>query len=379
MRVKVEHRGGDRYRVRIYVGRGLDGKPRRASRDFRAKNQREANKLAAEHEAALRRELSETRDRSATVDGLIDDWERLPRAASTTYRNQSIVREIRKAFGSAKLDRLATRDIDLWYASLLASGRSPSTVNHYHRVLASMMAQAEAWGRVPIAPTRRARPPKRPKPNPRPPATDVLGRLIADASPSLQLAALLAARLGLRRGEICGLRWADLERHVSVVDGQEVERWTIDVRRSISDIPGQGLAVKLPKNDESVRSVALDDATVAALAVWRETSPGDSYILADPVDPTQPRRPGWVSLAWSRLCAGHGVKVRFHDLRHWSATNMIGAGVDIKTASSRLGHSLASTTLNMYAKALPGADADAARLLGALLPGPTPDRSVMTE
>lgn len=377
--MKAEHLGDDRWRVRIGAGRGLDGKYRQVQRVFRAKSKREAYRIADAVRADLRKEIDDTRDRRATVNGLIDDWLKLPRAASTDYRNQSIVREIRAAFGPSRLDKVTTRDVDLWYAKLLAEGRTASTVNHYHRVLASMMAQAEWWGRVDIAPTRRARPPKRPKPNPRPPATDVLVRLVGDASPSLQLAAIIGSRLGLRRGEICGLRWSDLSSRLVVArdkDGnpQEVVQWSIDVRRSISDVPGRGLEVKLPKNDESVRTLALDDATVAALAAWRDVFPGppDGYILAPPTDPSSPRRPGWISSAWQRLCRAHGVNVRFHDLRHWSASNMLGAGVPIATASKRLGHSLSSTTLNMYTRALPGSDAEAAQLLGELLPSPAP-------
>lgn len=360
MTVRAEHIKDDRYRVRIYVGMGLDGKPRQATKSFRAKSQREANKLAATHEANLRADLEATIDRRATVNGVIDDWLQLPRATTTAYRNESIVREIRAAFGPARLEKLTTRDVDLWYASLLAGGRSPSTVNHYHRVLSAILKQAEVWGRIKYAPTRTARPPKRPRPNPRPPATDVLARLLADASPSLQVAALLGGRLGLRRGEICGLRWDD-------INGNE-----LTIERAVVDVPGKGVEVKAPKNEESIRTLHLDESTLAVLEAWHALNPGTRYVLSDPTDGTgqSPRHPGWLSQAWRRLCASHGVKVRFHDLRHWAATAMLGAGIPVKTASARLGHSLTSTTLNMYARALPGSDAEAARVLGELLPTP---------
>lgn len=365
---KAEHLGGDRWRVRVAVGgRSLDGKYRQLSRTFRADGQRAADRQARKIAAALDNELEAGRERRATLNGVIDDWELIPRAESTKYRNRSIVARIRKDLGHHRLEKLGTRDIDLWYAKLAADGMTDTTIHHYHRVLHSMLMLAERWDKVPLAPTRKSSPPKRNDPDPKPPRTDVLVRVIADATPGVQLAALLAGRLGLRRGEVCGLRWGDAE------DGH------ITVRRSLTDVPGRGVEVKETKTKRE-RTLAMDDLTVSMLAaVYPAGVSPDAYIVASPTDPTglTPRSPGWLSQAWVRLCRKHGVKIRFHDLRHWSASNMIDAGVPIKTVSKRLGHSLTSTTLNIYTGELPGADEAAAAALAARLPDPS--NSVATE
>jgi integrase len=86
---------------------------------------------------------------------------------------------------------------------------------------------------------------------------------------------------------------------------------------------------------------------------------------------SSPTRPGRVTLAFIRLCKQQGINgVRLHDLRHFSASRLLGAGVPVKTVSGRLGHANAATTLNVYAHFLENSDAEAAKVLGGLLRRP---------
>ncbi len=94
----------------------------------------------------------------------------------------------------------------------------------------------------------------------------------------------------------------------------------------------------------------------------------DGFIFSDSPDGQSPWRPGRVTLAFTRLCRQMGiVGVRLHDLRHFAASRMLGAGVPVPTVAGRLGHANAATTLNVYAHVLESSDAEAARVLAGLL------------
>ena len=94
----------------------------------------------------------------------------------------------------------------------------------------------------------------------------------------------------------------------------------------------------------------------------------NNYVFANSLDGDVPWRPHRVTLAFIRLCDELGIRgVRLHDLRHFTATQMLASGVPVKTVAGRLGHANAATTLNVYAHALESSDADAAHLLGSIL------------
>lgn len=94
----------------------------------------------------------------------------------------------------------------------------------------------------------------------------------------------------------------------------------------------------------------------------------DAYLFSHEVDFSQPWRPNYATLAFSRLRTELGLNgVKLHHLRHFSATQLLASGIDIRTVSGRLGHANASTTLDIYAQFVEQADERAAVALGALL------------
>src|SRR5262249_14291849 len=96
----------------------------------------------------------------------------------------------------------------------------------------------------------------------------------------------------------------------------------------------------------------------------------DAYVFSRDPEGLDPWRPGYVTLAFSRLRDELGLTgVRLHDLRHFNATNLLANGTDVRTVSGRLGHADASTTLNIYAHFMQRADREAAALVGGLLDG----------
>ena len=140
-----------------------------------------------------------------------------------------------------------------------------------------------------------------------------------------------------------------------------------------------------------VRTIALDAACIGLLAARRQRADtearmagvalGDgAYVWATSVDGLAPRTPDSITRAFADLCdtlereTGHPWPFRFHDLRHLSATELVGAGVDVRTVASRLGHADPSVTLRVYAHAVQERDRAAAELLGTRFALPTASR-----
>jgi integrase len=89
-----------------------------------------------------------------------------------------------------------------------------------------------------------------------------------------------------------------------------------------------------------------------------------AFVFSDHERGIEPWRPNRVTLAFRRLCIELGIPgIRFHDLRHFAATNLLSAGIDVRTVSGRLGHANAATTLGTYAHFVGAADRNAAAVL----------------
>jgi integrase len=178
---------------------------------------------------------------------------------------------------------------------------------------------------------------------------------------------ILALTTGLRRGELLALEW----KHVDLLNG------IIDVKQSLSHSNGENI-IKEPKTKNSVRRVSLPAAIIPDLNQYKlhmekEKSTaeiwegGDHFFVfsfsnGKPYYHTVPRR--W----FSRFLQRNGFKhIRFHDLRHTSATLLINKGVHAKTISARLGHADIRTTMNVYGHALQTADQAAADKFDSLL------------
>jgi integrase len=132
-----------------------------------------------------------------------------------------------------------------------------------------------------------------------------------------------------------------------------------------------------------MRQIALDVGSVELLGAHRARAtqrglacgislPPTSFVFSHEPDGSTPWRPDYVSLKFRRLRKGLGLDdVRLHDLRHFVATTLLGAGVDLRTVAGRLGHAAGGrTTLAVYAHFLQAPDREAAQLLGRLLTAP---------
>ena len=189
---------------------------------------------------------------------------------------------------------------------------------------------------------------------------DQLGRFLFLARSSTHFAALwLAANTGMRRGEILGLRWVDVD----------LELARLSVNRSLVSVAYE-LHESRGKTRTARRTIDLDERTVNVLqSIRRPDSEDESYVFCH-LDGS-PIHPQVLSDAFKRLVSQSGLpRIRLHDLRHTHATLLLKAGVPIKVVSERLGHSTPGFTMATYQHVLPGMQAEAARTFAALIERP---------
>jgi len=365
------------WEIRVYIGRDpVTGKPKQVSKTVHGGSRAadEALRDLIENQAPSRVDGV-----GATVSQLLDQWlqecERLDLSPTTmlTYRAQ-IKQTIRPRLGKLPLNRLTSKHLDDLYGAMKAAGQSPKTIRNHHAILSSALHQAVRWGWVRDNVAEMAKPPRVSPRRVTAPSVEVVRSIIVAAEkedPRLAPLLMLAALTGMRRGELCALRWSD----VDLKTGQ------MEVSRSIVVVPG-GLAEKSTKTDRG-RIVALDEVGVALLTQYRDqvdgwarqadgVVPDDAFMFSPELDGSTPFRPDSVTNFFVRVRDDLGFdSVRLHDLRHFTATQLIGAGVDVRTVAGRLGHSDASVTLRVYSHVIEERDRAAAVIMGRVLdPGP---------
>jgi integrase len=293
---------------------------------------------------------------------------------------ESAEREIKgrlSELANTPIRELTPEAIDAAYSRWLKGGAtygklSASSVHRHAATLSAGLNLGVKWGWLDVNPAHRASAPvqrtERQLAVPSPSQVADLIRAAEAGDPVMAAAIALAFVTGARRGELVALRWSDLD-----LDGGVVRIW-----RSLTQV-GDEVTEKSTKTDK-VRTVSLDHRAVALLRrhrAWQEAlsvraeSPlvADPYVLSDNANGARPIPPGKITDRFTALRGKSGVhRVRFHDLRHASITELIRSGVDVKTVSARAGHSRSSMTLDRYAHALPAGDVVAAELIGAMLP-----------
>ena len=179
---------------------------------------------------------------------------------------------------------------------------------------------------------------------------------------------LLAARTGMRRGEVLGLRLQDFD----------PEHGRIQIRQTLLSTDYK-LAFGEPKTERGKRSLKLDRDTVAALQAHLDrqademAAVGDAYqdhglVFAN--EDGTPKHPVLLSQEFERHVRDAALpEIRFHDMRHTYATLALQAGINVKIVSSRLGHANVAFTLNVYSHAIPEMDEEAAETFAAFMGG----------
>ena len=161
------------------------------------------------------------------------------------------------------------------------------------------------------------------------------------ADPDLNGAAyLLALNLGLRLGEVCGLKWSDINFHERVL---YINRTVIRLKSGNRT----KLMVQTPKTNSAVRVIPVPAEILAFLLRLKNTRSQDAYVLTG--SKTTPLEPRTLEARFKRFLNDHALRsIHFHTLRHTFATRCVEHGIDAKTISEILGHANVKTTLQLY-------------------------------
>lgn len=361
----VRHIRGTTWNVRIPNGRDpATGKRRTIARSFEANGQRDAERKARAIVAAHERRQDELAEHRGSMAELVDDWLRVKartNSPSTMRAYERHAERIKDRLGRVRAAELQGADIDRWYGELADTGTPPAGIVVLHRHLRAVLRFGYTRRGLPSVATDRADPGEYRAPEIHPPkpaaVLAMLGALPIESAAWARAVGMLA-HTGQRRGEVVGLRWADID----LEDG-----W-LTVRHSVIEPDGGGVIVRpFPKGKRS-RRVPLERSAIEVLAIQRAwldstATPGSPWVFPDLAADTSgrtPRRPSYISQAWQRERVGLGAAGwRLHDLRHAWATMMLDRGVPLNTVQAWLGHAKASTTSDIY-----GHRGDAGELLG---------------
>jgi integrase len=298
---------------------------------------------------------------------------------STLVGYQIVVeKQLVPRIGPLAMQRITPADLNRMYAELIERGRradggplSPRYVRMCHTILRKALADAVRWGLIARNVADSADPPsagearRQAERKRRVWSRDQLQQFLRHVQGErLYPAYLLAATTGMRRGEILGLRWCDVD----------LESGRLSVTQTVI-APRYQVQISSPKTEKGKRAVALDTKTVEALRVHRECQRDERSRLAIELDETalafahldgSPIVPHLFTLAFQRSARAAGVPViRFHDLRHTYATLALQLGVHPKVVSERLGHASIAITLDTYSHVIPTMQESAAALVAA--------------
>jgi integrase len=390
-------------RVRVYAGTD----PVSKRRHYLVQTVPAGPEAAREAEKARTRLLSQVDERrnprtKATINQLMDRYlSVLDIEATTRQTYEGYVRNhIRPLLGDLAVGRLDGEVLDSFYAQLRmcrahCRGRryvehriegehtcddrcrphacrplADSSIRQVHGILSGACRRAVRWRWLGANPIELAEPPTAGRSDPRPPSPEQAARIANDAWRDTDWGMLvwLALMTGARRGELCALSW----------DRVDFASGVLTIRSSIAQLGGRTWEKHTKTHQQ--RRIALDDGTRTllraylqrcaeqAVAVGIELAP-DARLFSRSPDGSTWLKPDSVGQRFVRMCARLGWDMNLHQLRHYSATELIAAGVDVRTVAGRLGHGGGgSTTLRVYSAWVAEADQRAAGALAGRMP-----------
>lgn len=271
--------------------------------------------------------------------------------------------------GQHLLTKLEPRHVQAMMNGMVERGLAPRTVQYARAILRKALNQALKWGYVARNVATLVDPPKVKRHEITPLDASHAGRFL-DAARDDRLRALftVGVALGLRQGELLGLRWEDVD----------FATGTLTVRKQLQRIDGKPQLVDL-KTERSRRTLPLPAVTASALRAhrarqsqerllagsrWQDWGLVFASTIGTPLDPRN------LTDRYKALLAQAGLpNIRFHDMRHSCASLLIAQGVPLEIVSRILGHSQISLTMNTYVHLLPQAQQQAADAMDRLFGG----------
>lgn len=394
-RGEIEHLPSGALRVKLYAGTD----PLSGRRHYLRETVPAGVNAEAEAEKVRIRLVNEVNERrnprtSATVNQLMDRYlELLDVDTTTKQRYEGVIRtHVRPLLGRVPLARLDAETFDSFYKTLRTcrthcGGRkfvehrtqsehectekcrvhkckplSAGTIRKIHWCLSGALRDALRWKWITVNPLDQAEAPKGAAPDPKPPTPDEAVAIVNKAFEDLRwgMFVWLAMTTGARRGEMCALRW----------DWLDLDNAVVWIRTSIGQ-EGKHTWEKDTKTHQQ-RRIALDAETVGLLRAYRQHCDAEARLVgatvtktgrvfSPSVDHSTWLKPATVSQRYRRMCEKLGWDMHLHQLRHYSATELISSGVDVRTVAGRLGHGGGgATTLRVYSAWVAEADQRAA-------------------
>ena len=382
----VQKRNGS-YLIRCSAGYDMSGKQLRKSTTWiPAPNMTPKQEEKALQEAIIRFEIQVKEGKILDgnirfvdfADKWLSDYAEKHLAPRTILHYKNVLRRINQAIGNIRLDKLQPHHLMKFYDNLGEEGvrsgggkLSPKMIREHHNLISSILHTAVEWQVIFANPTERVKPPKLQRQEQQ--YLDENGakrviELLADADIKYRTAVIMLIYSGLRRGELCGLKWNDIDFENSI----------ITIRRITQYLPHIGIIEKEPKTRSSMRTMNLPLEAFALLKEHRKWQAEQRIKLGDIWQDSDYIFTHWdgkpihldtLTNFFSKFAKKHDLPkgTTLHSLRHTNATLLIASGIPIRTVSSRLGHAQTSTTANIYAHAIQSADAKAAEVIGDIL------------
>ena len=302
----------------------------------------------------------------------MENYARVKLRPSTFKTSQGFLKNhIKPQIGSIPLADLTSLDLQRFYKHRLDGGRvdrveakkkpkglAPKTVRNIHQMIGSAYNLAIEQKLVTRNPTQGCALPKVEHKEMKTLTADQLSAFFQEARDSGVFALYyIDLTTGLRRGELLGLKWSDID----------LEKGDLRVQRQIGRIDGKIIEMPL-KTKNAYRTLPLSADAIDVLMQQRRKTGNSEWVFPSPTG--GPISPDSVLHMLHRVLKRAGLpKVRFHDLRHTFATLALQNGVDIKTVSGMLGHFSAGFTLDTYAHVTTSAKREAAKTMGNILSG----------
>lgn len=342
---------GDKYRVCFDYGIDREGNRVRKYRTFDTK--RDATRAFNEHKVKMDKG-TQIMPSEYTFAQWLDYWYKdiiLPQIEETTaygYRGM-IENYLKPQLGEIRLQKLTARDIQQYYTWLMDEKElSPNTVIKHHNLLTNTLNAAERQEYITKNPMRAVSPPKKRQREAKFYTPEQLGILLDKAvGTRLELPVFICAYLGLRRGELCGLRWGDVD----------LEHKTITIENTRTQA-GKKEIEKGTKTASSTRTLYLPDTLCDMLKAAREHQQAcraeyknayddNDYVVV--MEDGRPFRPNYLSELFGKFLADNDLpKIVLHELRHTFASLSNQAGIPAYNIGKALGHSTPATTQKIY-------------------------------
>ncbi|MDY7044074.1 site-specific integrase [Virgibacillus sp. M23] len=369
-----------KYKLTVELGY-VGGKRKKKNKTVNAKNKTEAGKMLTLFEAEIlsKQLIDETK---LSVEGFYEQW--LEKFAKDHYGIRTLQetknifeKRLLPEFGPMKLKDVKKIHIVNFFDDLKKNGKrldgkkgslSSSSIKNVYKALNALFKVAEGWDLIDRNPCEKINlPAVRHKKSEvySLEESQLLFSKLEKEDTMWQLIVQVAAVLGAREGEIAALEGKHLD----------FENNAITIEQALVIVTGEGLKLKSTKTDRT-RKVSVPEDLMKALKKLRAIKlehqvemsddlwkwPGHLFLFSDEYG--QPLRPDSISQRWIRFLdkeENKGLKkIRFHDLRHTSATLLINQGVHAKIIQERLGHSKISTTMDVYGHVLQQAEKSAA-------------------